>query len=244
MTQSKISPEEFAQFYANFDAPIAQFDCGKKCAPHNEGGKPFCCDICHAVPTVYTEEWAYLRSNTDLWFEWQAETCTDTPEEAQSEVERISKDTPDNMVLVECQGPAYCQRDFRGLTCRQFPFYPYVTSQGKFIGLSYYTDFEDTCWVISNMDVVTDEYLKQYVQAFEFIFERMPEELETYQYHSEVMRDEYNEKHRAITLLHRNGNFYKISTHNERMRRISIDKLPKFGPYQITDDMPFPDETV
>ena len=120
MLQDVISPDEIKKFYANFDAPIAHFDCGEKCAPHNEGGKPFCCDICHAVPTAYQNEWDYLIKSTDLWHEWKAEECTDTPEEAESEVIRLRKDTPDTMVLMACLGPDQCQRGVRRTTLRRY----------------------------------------------------------------------------------------------------------------------------
>ena len=242
MTSKKIKPQEIRNFYDSFNSPVAALDCGKKCSPHNEGGKPFCCDICHAVPTLYQSEWAYMQANTDLWQKWTAEACTDTPEEAQAERDRLGAETPDTMVLVECLGPAHCQRDFRGLTCRQFPFFPYIDSQGNFLGLSYYWEFEEQCWVMSNLHVVTPEYIQEFIQAFEWIFERMPNEFYNYQVHSEVMRDEFNEKRRAVPLLHRNGHTYKISTHNEKMRRVDINKLPKFGPYKLVAEMPFPDE--
>ena len=124
MTPNLISLEEIRTLYANFDAPIAAFDCGEKCAPYNEGGKPFCCDICHAVPTGYKSEWEYLRKSTDLWREWTAEVCTDTLEEAEEERKRLEEETPARMKLMECLGPDQCQRDFRALTCRQFPFFP------------------------------------------------------------------------------------------------------------------------
>lgn len=245
MTNKGISPQDFRSIYDAFDAPIAAFDCGQKCAPYNEGGKPFCCDICVAVPTAYETEWDYLIRETDLWFAWDAKTCADeddTEAEAAEELERLKGETPDNMILMECLGPAKCQRDYRALTCRQFPFFPYVDSQGEFLGLSYYWEYEEQCWIISNLDVVTDEYRRQFIQAFEFIFEHWPEELETYQHHSEVTRDEFNEKRRAIPLLHRNGYAYKITTHNERMRRVSLESLPKFGPYKISDALLFPEE--
>jgi hypothetical protein len=70
----------------------------------------------------------------------------------------------------------------------------------------------------------------------------MPKEFENYQVHSEVMRDEFIEKRRAVPLLHRNGNTYKITAHNEKMRRGDIHKMPKFGPYKLAAEMPFPDE--
>lgn len=242
MSTQSIKPEEIGVFYSQFNAPVAEIDCGQRCAPHNEGGKPFCCDICHAVPTGYLSEWVYLQRNTNLWHEWKAEQCTDTPEEAAEEVERLSKETPDTMVLMECLGPAHCQRDYRALTCRQFPFFPYIDSQGELLGLSYYWEYEDVCWVMSNLQVVTQEYIRQFLAAFEFLFERLPQEFENYKVHSEVMRDEFNEKRRAIPLLHRNGHYYKISTHNERMRRVPVDSFSKFGPYKWTAELPFPDE--
>ncbi len=242
MSKNEFTPAEIRQLYAEFNAPVAEFDCGKKCAPHNESGKPFCCDICHAVPTLYQSEWQYVTANTDLWFEWKAESCTDTPEEAAAEVKRLADETPETMKLVECLGPSLCQRNFRGLTCRQFPFFPYIDSQGEILGLSYYWEYEEVCWVMSNLQVVTTEYMQQFLRTFEKVFERMPQEYENYRVHSEVMRDEFNEQRRAIPLLHRNGYAYKISTHNERMRRVPVDSFPKFGPYQVTAALPFPDE--
>ncbi len=242
MTPNLISPDEIWTLYANFDAPIAAFDCGEKCAPYNEGGKPFCCDICHAVPTGYKSEWDYLIKNTDLWREWTAEACTDSPEEAEEEKKRLEEETPAKMKLIECLGPDLCQRDYRALTCRQFPFFPYFDSEGNFLGLSYYWEYDEQCWVISNLEVVTMEYIQQFVQAFEFVFERMPEEFENYKTHSEVTRAELIEKKSALVLLHRNGNAYKISPQSERMRKVPVENMPKFGPYKVAAKMPFPEE--
>jgi hypothetical protein len=242
VTQDGIRPEEIKKFYANFAAPIAEFDCGEKCAPHNESGKPFCCDICHAVPTAYQSEWVYLLDNTDLWHEWKAEQCTDTPEEAAAEVERLRKETPDTMVLMECLGPKQCQRNFRALTCRQFPFFPYIDSQGNLLGLSYYWEYENECWIINHLEVVTSKYIEQFIEAFEFIFTQMPQEFENYKTHSEVTRDEMIDMKRALPLLHRNGKAYKVTPSNERMRRVSPEAFPKFGPYKIAAAMPFEDE--
>ena len=242
MNERSIKPEEIRNFYTNFNAPVAEIDCGKRCAPHNEGGKPFCCDICHAVPTGYLSEWVYLQRNTNLWHEWKAEQCTDSPEEAAEELARLGAETPDTMILMECLGPAYCERDFHALTCRQYPFFPYINSSGTVLGLSYYWEYEDVCWVMSNLQVVTEKYKYQFLTSFEFLFERMPEEFINYKVHSEVMRDEFIKKRRTIPLLHRNGKAYKISPRDERMRLTPLDKFSKFGPYKWTADLTFPDE--
>lgn len=232
----------FADLYSGFQAPISELDCGKKCAPYNPGGKPFCCDTCHAVPTVYHAEWDYLKVNTSLWHIWMGDECADTAEYAETERERLQTETPHDMRLVACLGPEQCQRDFRGLTCRQFPFFPYLDSSGEFLGLSYYWEYEEQCWVISNLDVVQSAYREQFIQAFEQLFSHYPEDVRSYQAYSEEMRDKFNEQRRAIPLLHRNGHTYKISTHNERLRRVPEGSLPKFGPYKIASKMPFPEE--
>jgi hypothetical protein len=120
--------------YKGFYSPITTFDCGSKCAPYNEKGIPFCCDTRHAVPTAYEVEWDYLQSNTDLWHLW--EVADD------KEFARIRARTPAGQVLIECKGHLHCQRHFRSLTCRSFPFFPYFDKMGSFLGLSYYWEYE------------------------------------------------------------------------------------------------------
>jgi hypothetical protein len=146
------------------------------------------------------------------------------------------------MVLMECLGPKQCQRNFRALTCRQFPFFPYIDSQGNLLGLSYYWEYENECWIINHLEVVTSKYIEQFIEAFEFIFTQMPQEFENYKTHSEVTRDEMIDMKRALPLLHRNGKAYKVTPSNERMRRVSPEAFPKFGPYKIAAAMPFEDE--
>jgi hypothetical protein len=226
---------DFASLYRRFDAPIAHFDCGAHCAPHNERGVPFCCDTRHAVPAVYDEEWKYLQVNTDLWRPWQGRSP--------AERRRLQEETPDGMTLLECKGSQFCQRQFRSLTCRAFPFFPYITRDDWFIGLTYYWEYEYACWVISNLHVVTAEYLAQFFAAFDELFERMPQEREGYRQYSMTMRRVFGRRRRAIPLLHRNGKVYKITPRNGRMRRVDARSLPAFGPYKIARELPFSDES-
>lgn len=229
-----VQPFHFHDLYARFAAPITVLDCGGKCAPYNDRGVPFCCDIQHAIPTAYEAEWTYLETNTDLWHLHRAE---DPGLEA-----RLQAETPGGQVRIACQGHHQCQRGFRALTCRAFPFMPYLTRQGEFLGLSYYWTYEDRCWVISNLASVTPEYRTQFVAAFDWLFDHMPEERENFRYFSGIMRRVFGRHKRAIPLLHRNGKTYKVTPRNGRLRRIASEQLPKFGPYKLAAELPFPDE--
>lgn len=229
-----MSQSNFARLYAGFQAPIAALDCGKKCAPYNEYGVPFCCDTSHAVPAAYQAEWEYLQKNTNLWHLWQPDDDAD--------FQLVRSDTPENMHLIECLGHTQCQRSFRSLTCRAFPFFPYLNSCHEFIGLSYYWEYEDRCWVISNLRVVTPEYIQQFVTTFDTLFAQQPEERQAYARHSLFMRRRFARQGQAVPLLHREGGVYKVSPHHEGMRRVHAEILPKFGPYQVAARLPFPDE--
>jgi hypothetical protein len=227
---------DFAGLYARFAAPIAAFDCGERCAPYNERGVPFCCDTAHTVPSAYRSEWDYLRHNTDLWRLWEGRDAAETS--------RLRSRAPEGQVLIACLGHAHCQRPFRSLACRAFPFFPYLTRQGEFIGLSYYWEYEDRCWVISNLAFVSARYRAEFIAAFDRIFERMPQERENFRYFSSAMRRAFGRRHRAIPLLHRNGFAYKVTPRNGRMRRVLVERLPKFGPYAIAARLPFSSEAT
>lgn len=227
-------PDVFTTLYECFQAPIAELNCGEKCAPLNEKGVPFCCDTQHIVPTAYQPEWEYLKSKTDLWHLFRSEN---NPENNQ-----LRAKIPPDQVLIECLGYIHCQRDFRSITCRAFPFYPYITRQDEFIGLSYYWEYEDRCWVISNLHVVSSRYRREFIKVYNNLFELMPKEIENFRHYSNVTRNLFSRRRRAIPLLHINQHNYKISPQTGRMRRFHIESIPKHGPYKIIAEMPFPDE--
>lgn len=226
-----LEPADIRSLYDGFNSPIAELDCGKKCAPHNPSGKPFCCDICQAVPAAYKSEWNYLEQSTDLWHKWRGKTeasAETTPED----LARIKAGTPKNMVLLACLGPRQCQRHFRALSCRQFPFFPYVTSDYRFIGLAYEWQFEAKCWVISNLANVTQRYREEFIHTYDSLFALFQEEFEQYAFHSEIIRNQFAQQKRRFPLLHRNGGYYLVSATSERLERVNADRLPRFGFYR------------
>jgi len=208
----------FPKLYARFHSPIAEFDCGQLCAPNNPNGKPFCCDICQAVPAVYRQEWDYLQGSTDLWHLWQPEECRQPAYDPQTETD----DLPENMILLACQGPDHCQRDFRALSCRQFPFFPFVTEDYRFIGLSVYWQYEQVCWVIQHLEAVSDAYRMEFIAAFDELFNHWPDELNSYADLSLEMCEAFQAHRRRVPILHRNGGFYLLSPASQRLRRATL----------------------
>ncbi len=78
--KNRIPGINFKSIYQKFNAPATMLDCGAKCAPHNPAGKPFCCDICHAVPAAFWDEWRFLDKSTNLWHPWRGDECDSNPE--------------------------------------------------------------------------------------------------------------------------------------------------------------------
>jgi hypothetical protein len=232
---SFFNRRDIIRIYSEFTAPLCKQDCGKRCAPHNEGGHPFCCDTRHAVPTAYATEWEYLKSETGLWHLWQGENRAETA--------RLEGETPAGLRLIECLGSDHCQRDYRSITCRAFPFFPYIDSCGVFLGMTYYHEYRDRCWIISHLEEVTQEFQTQFIRAYEYLFARMPVEKENFSAHSAEIRRVYSQSRRRIHILHRDGKTYAISPHSEKIEEITSQSLPRFGIYQLIAELTFPDES-
>jgi hypothetical protein len=249
MSAPPVSPlTDIRRLYDAFDAPVTDIDCGQMCAPNNPRGVPFCCDIHSAVPAAYRPEWDYLRAATDLWRPYREAKLNDASPTSASptnasptnasptntsptntsliDVAQIpiisdsaEAETPPHMLLLACQGAARCQRPFRALSCRQFPFYPYLTSWGQFIGLAYDWEFEPVCWVIHNLARVTERFRTEFVSTFDAILAASPDDFKAYYLKSEEMRDVFAARRRRIPLLHRGGGEYRVSPVSERLRK-------------------------
>ncbi len=218
----------FDKLYQSFHTPLSNLDCGKKCAPFNPNGIPFCCDICHAIPAAYESEWEYLKKNTDLWHVWKKEDCQSALDSQEINID----DLPGNMLLLACKGVQHCQRNYRAISCRQFPFFPYISQDFRFLGMAYEWEFENQCWVISHLEQISDAYRQEFVLTFDEIFNLWPEEMESYAIKSEEMRAVFKQKRRRIPILHRNGKNYLLSPGNESTRITTVTKFRKFIPYR------------
>ncbi|HNX46329.1 MAG TPA: hypothetical protein PKK90_06410 [Anaerolineaceae bacterium] len=219
---------DFRQVYDHFDQPITALDCGSLCAPYNPHGIPFCCDICVAVPATYHTEWDYLKTRTNLWHSYRGDEC---PGEL-TNPGTLEQETPSHMCLLACLGPQACERPYRSISCRQFPFFPYITVDDCFIGLAYNWDFEHACWVLSHLDQVSQVFRQEFIQTYDALLFDIPQDYDSYYDLSEEMRDAFSKMGRKIPILHRDGNDYLLDPETDALTQVDARDLPRFGPYR------------
>ncbi len=221
MPKSKLVPGDFAALYENFEAPVSKFDCGKKCAPLNNGSA-YCCSTQMAVPVVDKTEFAFLKTRTDLWRKFKPYDY---------ETRKIVEELHNSACAVECKGAAFCERHNRTIACRAFPFFPYMTRKKEFIGLSVYWVFEDRCWMISNMGIVEQPFIDEFAATFEAIFAKDPTEFDTYVEHSASMRRVFSRWGRKIPLLARDGSTMLVDPGTGEAKPVARAKLPTYEPF-------------
>ena len=216
------SPEIYERIYKMFVAPVSAFDCGAKCAAHNDG-VPVCCSTEAAIPIVDKHEWKLLKSRTDLWSEYKA------PDKA---TEKELSDLHHDCVAIECKGFMHCERDNRSMSCRTFPFFPYIDRDGDFLGLSVFWTFEDRCWVQSHLQIVNLRFVDEFVAAYESLFEVDRDEFTANRDHSASMRRVFARFGRPIPLIGRDGLLYKVTPRDHKVMRARFAEFGRWGFYE------------
>jgi hypothetical protein len=217
-----MQPAHYGELYDRFQANVSRYDCGRICAPLNNG-EPVCCTTSHAIPVVDKTEFQLLQTRSDLWHRFK-------PTDANSR--KIVNELHKSCCAIECKGARSCERDNRTLACRAFPFYPYITKDDRLVGLGTYWIFEDRCWLISNMQVVERDFIQEFVAAYEYVFERDPEERQVMRGHSATHRRIFSRQDRIIPLIGRDGGFFKVMPRSGEIRPARITEFKKIGPYR------------
>ena len=192
-------------------------------ARRSNGGEPVCCSTQNAVPLVLKAEFELLKTRTDLWHKFKPYDAT---------TRKIVRELHHSCAAIECKGVAFCERENRSLACRAFPFYPYITREGEFAGLAYYWTFEDSCWVISNLGVVDQAFIDEFVEVHEHLMNVDTDEKENFTAFSANMRRVFSRRRRSIPLIGRDGKFYKVMPKSGQHRAADPAKFPKHGPYK------------
>jgi hypothetical protein len=222
MPKYKISPDDFAQLYDGFNAPVSRFDCGRKCAPLN-GGEPVCCSTQNAVPVVHKVEFELLKTRTDLWTKFKPYDYS---------TREIVAELTSDCTAIACKGARHCERDQRTIACRGFPFFPYITREREFVGLGTYWVFEDRCWMMSNLEVVDQKYIEEFVATYEALFIKDPGEFKTYVDFSAAARRVFSRWKRDISLLGRDGGLLVVEPSTGAIRPGRKKDYPKVGPFR------------
>jgi hypothetical protein len=222
MAKQKITPQDFAELYKGFDAPVSRFDCGKKCAPLN-GGEPVCCSTKNAVPVVHKVEWDLLKTRSDLWSKFKPYDYS---------TKQIVAELTSDCAAIECKGARHCERDNRTIACRGFPFFPYLTREKEFVGLGTYWVFEDRCWLMSNLEIVEQPYIDQFVKTYEALFIKDPSEFKTYVDFSAAARRVFSRWKRKIAILGRDGKLMIVEPSTGELRPGRKADFPKLEPFR------------
>lgn len=234
MVSDKPGNANFRELYEIFSSPLTEVDCGQKCGPFNEYGVPVCCDIKQVIPAAYQEEWIYLHENSDLWSPWCGADRNGQDE--------LLNNLQGGQVLIQCLGYLECQRSFRSITCRAFPFFPYLDSSGNCIGLAYYWDFREECWIISNLELVSEQYKQEFQKTYLKIFELYPDTRSSYMEYSAYIRETSASSKEDLVVLGFTGEIFLIEPATEKLVEGQYSELGVFGPFQVTRELPFPDE--
>lgn len=193
-----LKPDDFTVLYREFQSAPATFDCGKKCAPFNDG-EPFCCDTGWVVPIAFKDEWKYLEKKTNLWHEFRPRNS--------DEFDLIDEIDEDESVFIECKGVKYCERENRSISCRTFPFEPYLDTRGNLLGLVYNRVIEDKCYLVDRPQIVTKEFVRQYMRFIEKFFKMLPSEKELYMEQSRIYRNLISRRKKPLVVLTEKGPF-------------------------------------
>lgn len=224
----------FEELYKDFSSPLTSLNCGEKCGPYNDYGVPVCCDIQLLVPAAYEDEWVYLEKSTDLWHTWGSDRGDDSGD--------LEQDLQGAQVLLECLGYQRCQRPYRSITCRAFPFYPYLNNKGEFSGLAYYRDFQEQCWIISNLDKISLDFIKEFQAVYLKLFDIYPDTRADYFEYSAYLRDQCSRRSENLILISFSGIIHLVDPATENISEINPQDLDSFGPFKITNELVFPDE--
>ena len=224
MKQMVAKPKHFEKIYKRFRASISErHDCGRYCAPLN-GGQPVCCTVDHAIPSASPPEWKVMQKRTDMWRRYK-------PKDAESR--KVVKEIEETCIACVCKGAAHCERENRLLGCRAFPFFPYLMRDGTLFGLAYYWTFEDRCWIISNLEVVEKQYVREFVEAYEMLIEADDGEFEAFHDQSSAMRRVFSRAGRDIPIIGREGGYYKVlAGTGGRIVPARLSEFEKHGPYE------------
>ena len=175
-----------------------------------------------------------MKEKTDLWQPWSSSNPIDAD---------LENDVQDGQVLLKCLGYQHCQRPFRTLTCRAFPFFPYLDSRGNFLGLVYFQEYRES--VLDNQQSLRRYPLtirlnsSRRLSSFLSNTRNLKRVILSIRLISGIENALSGDK---IILLDFDRKRILLDPDSEISHQVGYEDLESFGPFSITKDLIFPDE--
>lgn len=169
--KKRITEKKLRRFYRLLSVRMIDFDCGRLCAPKNEG-IPYCCSNEDVVPILFHEEYRWHRNNGRFWKRMPPKS---------REIRKFIEESEDYYVFSQCPGPEDCVRSKRSLNCMTFPLEPHVNADGEVQGLAYVNTGRRDCPLIGrSRKTFNPVYISNSLIFWRELFELYPEEQELY----------------------------------------------------------------
>ena len=86
-------------------------------------------------------------------------------------------------------------------------FEPYLDTRGNLLGLVYNRVIEDKCYLVDRPQIVTKEFVRQYMRFIEKFFKMLPSEKELYMEQSRIYRNLMSRRKKPLVVLTEKGPF-------------------------------------
>lgn len=190
----RISDRELEELYDLLSVEMMRRDCGRLCAPLNDG-VPYCCENDRTVPALYKDEYAWQRRKGPYWRRMRC----------RSEVDRALRESIEGdgyAVAAFCPGPAACDRSRRALVCRTYPLEPHLDERGEMLGLTFNYSPDHPCPLIGNPGARFNRaYIRNAVRVWRRLLELFPRERELYIEESRRLRRRLGRKGLSVPLF-------------------------------------------
>ena len=194
--KSRITEKQLRRFYRLVSVPMIDFDCGKLCAPGNDG-VPACCDNENVVPVLFREEYNLHRNNGRFWKRMLPKNKT---------IKKFIDESASYYVFSSCPGPGGCRRSRRSLNCRTFPFEPHVSRDGQVLGLVYTNNANGECALLGKSQrIYSPVYISNSITFWQELFDVYPEEKELYIGESKKRERRFRKQGKRLRILSNTG---------------------------------------
>jgi hypothetical protein len=169
--KTRITEKQLKRFYRLMSVPMTDFDCGRICAPKNEG-IPFCCENEFVTPLLFHEEFRWHRRKDRFWKRAPMDN---------KEIKKMVDESASYYVYSFCPGPGKCRRTRRAIVCRTFPFEPQVDKEGRVLGLVYINSGTENCSLIGKpKKIYNPQYISNSIKFWQELLDTYPPEKKLY----------------------------------------------------------------